>query len=152
MPRNPSMRASDVERDRVATELQEHCAQGRLTVEEFQERLDTVYSARTVGELDRLTEDLPEVDLYELPVPATQHSYVQRRGGEVSAALPGGIWPWLWGAWGTVGIASVALWLLLWQLTGHPNFLYMWWLYAVALWGGGQLAVHVINRRRRNGY
>lgn len=149
MARSPSMRASDVERDRVAAALQDHYAQGRLTGEEFQERLDGVYRAKTVGDLDQLTVDLPEVDLHELPVPASRTSYVQRPvSGEISAALPGGIWPWLWGTWAAVGVVSVALWLLLWQLTGNSHFLYMWWFCVVGVWGGGQLAVHVASRHR----
>jgi hypothetical protein len=57
--RAPELRASDADRDRVAVALREHCAQGRLTLEELAGRLDRTYSARTLGELEALTTDLP---------------------------------------------------------------------------------------------
>ncbi len=53
------LRLSDAERDRAATELGEHYAQGRLTPEEHGERLDRIWAARTRGELTPLFRDLP---------------------------------------------------------------------------------------------
>lgn len=55
----PALRASDAERERTAMLLRDHAAAGRLTPEELDERLDVAYLARTVGELDALTHDLP---------------------------------------------------------------------------------------------
>ncbi|MEU6733804.1 DUF1707 SHOCT-like domain-containing protein [Streptomyces physcomitrii] len=55
----PELRASDADRDRVAEILREAVAEGRLDMEEFDERLDAVYRARTYGELAPLTRDLP---------------------------------------------------------------------------------------------
>lgn len=54
-----ALRASDEDRERVATELRDAHAEGRLTVEEFGERLDAVYAAKTYGELEPITRDLP---------------------------------------------------------------------------------------------
>ena len=53
------LRASDAERERVAVSLREHCAAGRLTLEELSERLDEAYRARTAGELERALRELP---------------------------------------------------------------------------------------------
>ena len=64
---DPRIRASDDDRDRTATLLREHHAVGRLTAEEFNERLDKTFAAKTVGELDELLADLPAIDLYRLP-------------------------------------------------------------------------------------
>ena len=55
----PEIRASDADRERVAVELRGHMAEGRLTLDELSERLDAAYRARTVGELEELTRDLP---------------------------------------------------------------------------------------------
>ena len=66
MVADPRIRASDDDRDRTAA-LREHHAVGRLSVEEFNERLDKVYAARTIGDLDELLADLPGIDLYRLP-------------------------------------------------------------------------------------
>ena len=62
----PGIRASDEDRGRIAAALGEHYAAGRLTLEEFQDRLDKAYAAATVGELDRLMADLPGTDLGRL--------------------------------------------------------------------------------------
>jgi hypothetical protein len=61
------IRASDQDRDRTARLLREHHALGRLDPEEFNERLDKVFLAKTIGDLDELTADLPAVDPYPLP-------------------------------------------------------------------------------------
>jgi hypothetical protein len=59
----PEVRASDADRDRVATQLREHLTDGRLTLDELSERLDAAYRARTVGELEEITRDLPAAAL-----------------------------------------------------------------------------------------
>jgi len=51
-------RASDADRERVATALGDAYASGRLTETEHAERLDAAFAARTVGELEPLTRDL----------------------------------------------------------------------------------------------
>lgn len=53
------MRASDAERERVAEALREAVAEGRLTMAEFEERLDLAYTARTHADLEPLVRDLP---------------------------------------------------------------------------------------------
>ncbi len=57
--RDPSVRASDADREAVASTLREHIVVGRLTMEEFDQRIGAAYSATTVGELDSLLKDLP---------------------------------------------------------------------------------------------
>ncbi len=57
--RDPNLRASDAERDATADRLRQHHTDGRLDPEEFQERLDKCFAAKTVGELAELTRDLP---------------------------------------------------------------------------------------------
>lgn len=64
---DPRMRASDADRDRTVSLLREHHAQGRLTAEEFGERIDRALVAKTRGDLDELLADLPAIDLYRLP-------------------------------------------------------------------------------------
>jgi hypothetical protein len=56
----PEMRASDAERERIAEVLREGLAEGRLSMDEFQDRLDSAYQARTRGELVPLVRDLPQ--------------------------------------------------------------------------------------------
>jgi hypothetical protein len=54
------LRASDADRDRVAAVLGSALAAGRLTTTEHAGRLDSVYTAKTMGDLEPLTRDLPD--------------------------------------------------------------------------------------------
>src|SRR3954447_9395642 len=53
-------RASDRDRERAANRLRAAAAQGRLSVDELEERVGTAYGAVSRAELQRLTRDLPE--------------------------------------------------------------------------------------------
>jgi Domain of unknown function (DUF1707) len=53
------LRVSDAEREATATELREHYAAGRLTLEELNERLDKAFAAKTRADLNALMTDLP---------------------------------------------------------------------------------------------
>ena len=129
MANDPRIRASDADRDRTAALLREHLAAGRLNDEEFNERLDKTYAAKTLGDLDQLLSDLPGIDLYHLP----DHS-VERRG-QSGFGLPwllaprgtSGIspaWRAAWGSWATVSLIAFLAWLL----SGHPGNLWFLWV------------------------
>ncbi len=53
------VRASDAERDATVERLSQATGEGRLTLEEFSERMERATEARTRAELDRLVTDLP---------------------------------------------------------------------------------------------
>jgi Domain of unknown function (DUF1707) len=53
------LRAADADRESAAERLRRHHAEGRLDAEEFQERIDRCFQARTLQELDGLFSDLP---------------------------------------------------------------------------------------------
>jgi hypothetical protein len=59
LPAAANLRASDADRERVSEQLRDALAEGRLDMEEFEERLDATYKARTYGELAPITRDLP---------------------------------------------------------------------------------------------
>lgn len=54
------IRASDAEREEAIDRLRAHAAEGRLDVEELEERIAAAYAARTRDELAPLFADLPE--------------------------------------------------------------------------------------------
>src|SRR5215472_13303783 len=56
---DPNLRASDADREATADRLRQHHTDGRIDQDEFQERLDKCFAAKTVGELAELTRDLP---------------------------------------------------------------------------------------------
>lgn len=53
------MRAADTDRIQVAQLLTEAAAQGRLQMQEYEDRLTRAYAATTCAELDSLSADLP---------------------------------------------------------------------------------------------
>jgi uncharacterized protein DUF1707 len=57
-PGNASMRASDADREIVRALLADAFADGRLTREEYDDRLNTLYGSRTLGEVSSLVTDL----------------------------------------------------------------------------------------------
>lgn len=60
--RDPDLRVSQAERDQVASALARHFADGRLTMEEYEERVEAALAARTGRDLDLLLTDLPRAD------------------------------------------------------------------------------------------
>jgi len=59
MATGSNIRVGDAERDAVATQLREHYATGRLTLDELNERLDQTFKARTGADLKAVMRDLP---------------------------------------------------------------------------------------------
>jgi Domain of unknown function (DUF1707) len=123
MTSNRATRAADADRERIAAALGGHYAAGRLTLEEFQERLDRAYAAKTLGELDDLMADLPRTDLSRLSGQCgTNPPLPERRApGVVQARVDSdhAIWQlWLW-----VAIATFAIWLIT-GASGGPWFLW----------------------------
>ncbi|MFC4496100.1 DUF1707 domain-containing protein [Streptomyces ovatisporus] len=100
----PEMRASDAERERIAEVLRDALAEGRLGLEEFQERLDGAYAARTRGELVPLVRDLPQPspdggadsgladgDSGPAPSPGRRRRWAERIGGTATSRWGVGI-------------------------------------------------------------
>jgi hypothetical protein len=105
------IRASDQDRDVVVATLRDAYTAGRLTLEEFDERMSAAYASRTWGELRKLTEDLPaqpvlgsDVPGRPLPPPALPR-HPPRSGGLLPPATrrrhPVGLFP------------LVALWIVI---------------------------------------
>ena len=117
--RNPEpdggIRASDAERERTAEALKRHALDGRLTSDEYAERLDAAYAARTRAQLDRLLDDLPPM---RRPAPA-------------------GATPPRWRGINPVAVVILliaALWLAGWVFGGphHHGFVPVW---PLVIWG-----------------
>jgi hypothetical protein len=66
-----SIRASDKERETVVDVLRDAYTDGRLTLDEFDERTSAAYSSRTWAELRELTGDLPVEPVLGADLPQT---------------------------------------------------------------------------------
>ncbi|MEU9030588.1 DUF1707 domain-containing protein [Streptomyces sp. NPDC048383] len=124
----PELRASDADRDRVVERLRDAVAEGRLDMEEFEERLEAVYASRTYAELAPLTRDLPQVPGESQPgAPASagpargdgaRSSWQSRIGGRGTSAT-------------AVAVMSGFQRKGHWTVPARFN--------AVAFWGGGEI-------------
>ena len=83
------MRASDSDRDRVAEVLREAAAEGRLSLDELDERLDVLYKTKTYAELEPITADLPAAGTRPAPAPAARGGAFppDRFGGHPSGSV-----------------------------------------------------------------
>ncbi|MFI0922766.1 DUF1707 domain-containing protein [Streptomyces sp. NPDC021012] len=68
-----ALRASDADRDRIADILKDALAEGRIDAEEHSDRIDAVYRAKTVGELEPIVRDLPRARTAPAPEPAVAY-------------------------------------------------------------------------------
>jgi hypothetical protein len=90
------MRASDSDRDRVAEALREAAAEGRLSMEELDERLDQVFASKTYAELVPITADLPSSGTNPanavalVSAPQGINRYGGQPSGNVAVAIMGG--------------------------------------------------------------
>jgi uncharacterized protein DUF1707 len=130
------VRASDADRDQAAAALREHLAAGRLTTEEFDERLDKAYAAKTLGELDDLMADLPAISTGPLPDtslerPATRSPLTSRSSSQPVQSGQGRLspaWRAAWGSWLGISLFLFVIWLA----SGAGGGLWFLWV-AVAL-------------------
>jgi hypothetical protein len=140
MPGDPRLRASDADRERTAQLLREHHAVGRLTAEEFEDRLEQVFQARRLGELDALLADLPAIDLYQLPSAGIRPT---RRGGSGPRSpglvpaydgqlLPARDVPWI--AWASATGLAVVLWVVIAIAAGGAAAWIPWFLLIIIPW------------------
>ncbi|MGH9064463.1 MAG: DUF1707 SHOCT-like domain-containing protein [Acidimicrobiales bacterium] len=75
----PPVRVSDADRDAAAARLRDHCGEGRLTLDEFRERIGAVFAAQTRADLDRVMVDLPAI-----PAPVPERARRPSTGWTVS--------------------------------------------------------------------
>jgi hypothetical protein len=139
-PVDPSLRASDADRDAVAARLREAHAEGRLTTEEFTERLDAAYAARTHGDLVPLTRDLP--------VPGGGPRHLPARSGDealpVEAEPGGGALRLAWTAWTAAVLVNVVIWVAV--SVGNQELIYFWPIWVAGPWGAVLLAMTLFGR------
>jgi hypothetical protein len=139
---DPSLRAADADRDAVADRLRTAHAEGRLTVEEFGERLDAAFAARTMGELAALTADLP-----------AEPARVARTGDEAEASRAPAAAPHraglraAWGAWATAVLVTSAIWLVVSLSNG--DLAYFWPIWVAVPWGAVLVARTLFGGRPR---
>jgi hypothetical protein len=135
------LRAADSDRAAVATLLGEHMAAGRLTVAEYEDRLARAYAAKTYGELDALTADLPSAAPVRRPQPvATAPAAEVAHGGWAGEHS--------WRAWVTTSLIVVTIWAA--TSLASWSFTYFWPVWVIGPWGAVLLAQTITGREDRS--
>jgi hypothetical protein len=127
-----ALRAADVDRQFVADRLREALSEGRLDLNEYDERLQEAYNARTYGDLKSLLSDLPTV----APAGRSQMMPMPSLAPQVAQAPRGLTAEWVaqqWSGWFTLALMLTAIWLL----SGHG---YYWPVWPVGVLGAINLA------------
>jgi hypothetical protein len=120
--RRASLRASDADREHIVFALSQHHGDGRLTVTEFTERMNLAYEARTLGDLDVLTRDLPPLPppLPEQPRPDPERVLRWRFHRHLLS-------------YASVNGLMILLWLISSLVAGH--LLFFWPVWTLLGWG-----------------
>jgi Domain of unknown function (DUF1707) len=140
---NPDLRASDADREHTVEVLQEGFAQGRLTADEFQERMDAAYAAKTLAQLAPLTADLPPAGRSGRPGagvapsgaidPAAEWRPVANPHGAVQHNFTRQLQV-IWGGWVSMTLVLTTIWVL----AGHSGD--FWPLWPIGVYGAACLA------------
>ncbi|MFI7140247.1 DUF1707 domain-containing protein [Streptomyces massasporeus] len=126
----PDLRASDADREKVAGILRDALAEGRLDMEEFEERLEATYKARTYGELAPITRDLPAAGV---AVPVVSLTKDPAAGPDWSGRITGGEGSSTWAVAVMSGFQRKGHWTMPRRFT------------CFAFWGGGEIDLREAN-------
>ncbi len=126
------LRVSDRERERAVDLLSQHAAQGRLTPEELEARIDSAHAARTRGQLAVLTADLPAIDRGDHPDGTRGRRVARGAQLDLSGQLV---------AFFAVNLVLVAVWAL-------SGMGYFWPAWPLLGWGLALLKPGPCGRRR----
>ncbi|MGC4893935.1 DUF1707 SHOCT-like domain-containing protein [Micromonospora sp. DT31] len=136
------IRAADADREATAERLRAALAEGRLDLDEYDERLRQAYGAKTYGELDTLLTDLPTSGPVEraLPIPRLGgRSAVAPSGpqtGEVAAKGQRNAWLLeVWGPWLKVALIVNVIWFITQLGDGEFELDDYWPIWVFGPWG-----------------
>ncbi|MGH3983999.1 MAG: DUF1707 SHOCT-like domain-containing protein [Pseudonocardiaceae bacterium] len=133
------MRAADTDRERVAEWLRSAHAEGRLDLAEYDERIQQAWAARTHGELEALTADLPParppVDPANREVRQSHWQHPHGRRGRAAVV-----------AWASASVINLLIWAVVSLAT--MSWIYPWWVWVAGPWGAVLLAGWIGERAR----
>jgi len=129
-PTDTSIRAGDQDRERTANQLGQALAQGYLAFEEYENRLQTTFTAHTTAELRQLVADLP---LGHLRRNDPQRQAARRRAARLGVRIHLGAY-----------LAMVVIVLTVWLAVGLTAGEWYFWPIWPILGAGIGVASHAI--------
>jgi hypothetical protein len=127
--RTPTVRASDADRERTVAQLRQHLADGRLAMEEFSDRVDEAYQAKTTADLQVVLRELPHVQVRDPASPeqrAQANALERKRKRELRNSIASYV---------IVNSFLVAIWLVTSLASGE--ILFFWPIFPLLGWGIG---------------
>jgi hypothetical protein len=116
--RPEDMRAGDADREKVLERLRQAHVEGRLDVDEFDQRITATLVAKTYRQLAALTEDLPE------PSISAQHAALAEDSGDFRAGVA---------AWAAASVTTAAIWAI--SCIASGGLIYPWFFWVAGPWG-----------------
>ena len=117
--RPDDLRVSDPERAAVQEQLRRAVAVGQLDLHEFDTRVQSVWAARTRGELSRVTRDLPELPPPPPPPPPPGQRFSNDDAGTAMRVLAI--------VWASITAVNLVVWGLV-SVTSDGD-VYPWWIW-----------------------
>lgn len=123
---NPSVRASDAERSSTVEWLKLAHEEGRLSLVEYDERLQQAYAAVVRADLDKLTVDLPRIDRSDLPAVRADRETEAKQEAKAE-------WYQEWRSWAGTSVLLIGVWGIICLAAGELTF--FWPMFPVGIWG-----------------
>jgi hypothetical protein len=140
-----TMRASDRDRQEVVDRLRGAVEDGRLTMDEYMQRMELAYQAVTHGDLAPLQADLPATRSVQRREPDALRAGAAPRAAARRPCFPAfvagmpGVLRVLWATWLTAVAINVVVWALVSGTTGH--LIYPWPLWVAGPYGAALVAI-----------
>jgi hypothetical protein len=143
--RRDQLRAADVDRAFVADLLKKAVDEGRLSLNEYDERLRHTYDARTYGDLDQIIADLPRPSRRTALSPAASTVPISPVSPGGSARKESSGLTRAWSVWALVVGINVLVWMFVSLVS--TDWVYPWPLWVAGPWGIVLLVSTVMGRR-----
>jgi hypothetical protein len=143
LPRE-QLRASDADRQAVVDKLRKAHDDGRLTLGEYDERLQQAYAARTYGDLQLITADLPAVQYPPAPAVPPQLAAPTPQRRRDTGSL---VWRIVGSTWFAVSLLNILIWGIICVAT--TQWIYPWWVWVAGPWGAVLLVGWLTGRNLR---
>ena len=134
------IRASDSDREATVLILNKALGDGRINATEHDQRMSAAYAAVTMGELTRLTSDLPATPPPPPGPPAVSHqtpAQLQSNAGSGMRAM--------WLSWLGVSGFMIAIWLVGIVTSDSDSWQGFWPLWVIVPWGAVMLMRTIID-------
>ena len=140
-----TLRAADADRHKIADQLKTALDEGRLSLNEYDDRVRQAYAARTYAELLILVADLPRPGVSAAEVSARKAAEVRRAERKLPMALLV-----LWTIWGAVTAVNLMVWFLVAVTVGGDVYPWpVWLLVPGAALAASTVGVQAIRRQQR---